>query len=95
MRFLAIFDGLFFAWQWWEIALFKGKNRFAVGGVSAMQEIPSFGMLQGFGGRVRHGLSRDSVSGFTKGLTRPVEPLPRASPTRLAGGPRGVPPCLL
>ena len=43
---------------------------------SAMQEIPSFGMLQGFGGRVRHGLSRDSVSGFTKGLTRPVEPLP-------------------
>ena len=35
MRFLAIFDGLFFAWQWWEIALFKGKNRFAVGGVKA------------------------------------------------------------
>ena len=34
VRFLAIFDGLFFAWQWWEIALFKGKNRFAVGGVS-------------------------------------------------------------
>jgi len=33
VRFLAIFDGLFFAWQWWEIALFKGKNRFAVGGV--------------------------------------------------------------
>ena len=34
MRFLAIFDGLFLAWQWWEIiALFKGKNRFAVGGV--------------------------------------------------------------
>ena len=35
MRFLAIFDGLFFAWQWWEIALFKGKNRFAVGGVTS------------------------------------------------------------
>ena len=62
---------------------------------SALQEIPSFGMIQGFGGRVRHGLSRDSVSGFTKGLTRPVEPLPRASPTRLAGGSRGASPCLL
>ena len=39
MRFLAIFDGLFFAWQWWEIALFKGKNRFAVGGVRPLEEI--------------------------------------------------------
>ena len=40
MRFLAIFDGLFFAWQWWEIALFKGKNRFAVGGVSLTSAPP-------------------------------------------------------
>ena len=29
----AIFGGRFFAWHRWEIALFKGKNRFAVGGV--------------------------------------------------------------
>ena len=30
----AIFGGRFFAWHRWEIALFKGKNRIAVGGVS-------------------------------------------------------------
>ena len=65
MRFLAIFDGLFFAWQWWEIALFKGKNRFAVGGVSGggreLETDPS---------RRRPDLTRNNLTQAQSNLTR-------------------------